>query len=249
MYRSDLQARDKGGAIAAVVAVHAVLLFMLLHLSGRMDLGRPQSILRVFNVNEVPPPPPEPVPQPQTQQQQKPKQAEGAASPKNIRSTATDVVVPKPRIALPLPVPMRPTQTPNTGVQPTQGASNVVGPGTGAGGTGTGTGSGGSGTGTGGGGQGGAVSPPHLVTPVLRGRDFPQSMLEQWPRGATIFLRLRVDDRGFVSECTVDRGTGVAVIDSAICNLAHDRLRFRPALNRAGQAVAGWFGYAQPAPG
>ena len=27
-----------------------------------------------------------------------------------------------------------------------------------------------------------------------------------------------------------------------------DRLRFRPALNRSGQAVAGWFGYAQRAP-
>jgi protein TonB len=73
-------------------------------------------------------------------------------------------------------------------------------------------------------------------------------MLDQWPRGATVFLRLRVDDRGFVSECSVDRGTGMAAIDSVICNLAHDRLRFRPALNRAGQPVAGWFGYAQPAP-
>lgn len=247
MYRSDLQARDKGGAVAAVVAIHAVLLFMLLHLSGRMDLGNPQSVLRVFNVTEVPPP--EPVLQPRTQeQQQKPKNTEGAASPKNVRSTATEVVAPKPRIALPLPVPMKPTQTPNTGVQPTQGASNIVGAGTGAGGTGTGTGSGGLGTGTGGGGAGGAVSPPHLVTPVLRGRDFPQTMLDQWPRGATVFLRLRVDDRGFVSECAVDRGTGVAAIDSAICNLAHDRLRFRPALDRAGQPVAGWFGYAQPAP-
>jgi protein TonB len=73
-------------------------------------------------------------------------------------------------------------------------------------------------------------------------------MLDQWPGAATIFLRLRVDDRGFVSECTVDRGTGIATIDSAICDLARERLRFRPALNRAGQPVAGWFGYAQPAP-
>lgn len=250
MYRSDLQAKDKGGAIAAVVAIHAVLFFMLLNLSGRMDLTHPQSVLRVFDVNEVPPPPPEPVLQPQTQQQQqqKPKETEGVASPRNIHSTATDVVAPKPRIALPLPVPMKPTQTPNTGVQPTQGASNVLGPGTGAGGIGTGTGSGGSGSGTGGGGEGGAVSPPHLVTPVLRGRDFPKDMLDQWPFRATVFLRLRVDERGFVSECTVDRGTGVAAIDSAICSLAHDRLRFRPAADRAGRPVAGWFGYAQPAP-
>jgi protein TonB len=73
-------------------------------------------------------------------------------------------------------------------------------------------------------------------------------MLDQWPSGATVFLRLRVDPRGYVAECTVDRGTGVAAIDSVVCNLAHDRLRFRPAVNRRGQAVAGWFGYAQRAP-
>lgn len=250
MYRSDLNARDKSGAIVVVGAIHAALLFMLLHLSGTVDLTDPQAALRVFDVSEVPPPPPpsEPVREQTTQDRQKPKEAEGAASPKNIRSRATPVVAPKPRIELPLPVPMAATTTPNTGVQATQGASDVRGPGTGAGGTGTGTGSGGSGSGSGGGGGGGAVQPPQLVTPVLRGRDFPRELLERWPRRATVFLRLRVDARGFVSECTVDRGSGVAAIDSSICNVAHDRLRFRPALNRAGQPVAGWFGYAQPAP-
>ena len=247
MYRSDLNARDKGGAIAAVVAVHVVLLFVLLNISGRMDLPGAQDVMQVFDVTEVPPPPPEPI-QPQPAPKEKPKEAEGAASPKNIRSQATEVVAPRPEISLPVPVPIETSRTPNQGVQPTQGASNVVGPGTGAGGTGTGTGSGGSGTGTGGGGAGGVVSPPRLVTPVLRGRDFPRGLLEIWPRGSTVFLRLRVDPRGFVSECEVDRGTGVAAIDSAMCNLAHDRLRFRPALDRAGQPVAGWFGYAQPPP-
>ena len=74
------------------------------------------------------------------------------------------------------------------------------------------------------------------------------ALLEQWPSGATIFLRLRVDARGYVTECAVDHGSGVASIDSTICNIAHDRLRFRPAVNRNGQAVAGWFGYAQRAP-
>jgi protein TonB len=92
------------------------------------------------------------------------------------------------------------------------------------------------------------AEPPHLATPVLTGRDFPRDLLQQWPRGATVFMRLRVDARGYVSECTVDRGTGVAAIDSVVCNLAHDRLRFRPALDRSGQPVAGWFGYAQRAP-
>jgi protein TonB len=247
MYRSDLTSRDKSGAIIAVVAVHAVLLFMLLHISGKLNLTDTQSVLQVFDVNEVPPPPP-PQPIQREQQKQKPKQSQGAASPKNIRSTATEVQAPRPEISLPVPVPIETSRTPNTGTQPTQGASNVVGPGTGAGGTGTGTGSGGSGSGTGGGGEGGAAYPPHLVTPVLRGRDFPRELLQRWPSRATVFLRLKVDARGFVSECTVDRGTGVAAIDSVICNLAHDKLRFRPALSRSGQAVAGWFGYAQPAP-
>jgi protein TonB len=131
---------------------------------------------------------------------------------------------------------------------PTQGAAALGGPGTGAGGRGNGGGSGAGGNGSGGGGDNGVAEPPHLVTPVLSGRDFSRDTLDQWPHGATVFLRLRVDDRGYVSECSVDHGTGNSAIDSQLCNLAHDRLRFRPAVNHGGQAVAGWFGYAQRAP-
>jgi protein TonB len=247
MYRSDLDRRDKGGAIAAVIAVHAALLFALLHMSGKIDLGDPQSVLRVFDVGQPPPPPPPPPP-PQQRRQPRPKEKEGGSAPKNIKSEATPVVAPKPKIETPPVQKIAATETPRQGAAQTQGASDVRGPGTGAGGAGTGTGSGSGGSGSGGGGDNGVAEPPHLTTPVLRGRDFPRETLERWPRGATIFLRLRVDARGYVSECTVDRGSGVREIDSAMCNLAHDRLRFRPALNRSGQAVAGWFGYAQPAP-
>jgi protein TonB len=243
MYRTDLNPRDKGGAIIAATAVNAALLLAFLHLSGKIDLADPQSALAVFDVDQVAPPPPPPP----AQQTQKPKENEGASAPKNIESEATPVVAPKPRIETPTPQKIVAAETPRQGTAPTQGASDVRGPGTGGGGTGTGTGSGGSGTGPGGGGEG-AVSPPRLVTPVLSGRDFGRGLLDRWPRGAPVFLRLRVDAGGYVSECIVDRGTGVASIDSAICNLAHDRLHFRPALNRSGQAVAGWFGYAQPPP-
>lgn len=246
-YRTDLNTRDKGRAIAAVIVVHAVLLFVLLHMSGKINLADPQSVLRVFDVGQPPPPPPPPPP-PAQKQQPKPKEKEGGSAPKNIKSEATPVVAPKPRIKTPPVNPIPAAETPRQGTAPTQGASDVRGPGTGAGGAGAGTGSGAGGNGPGGGGDNGVANPPHLVTPVLRGRDFPRDVLERWPRGATIFLRLRVDARGYVSECTVDRGTGVSAIDSTMCNLAHDRLRFRPALNRSGQAVAGWFGYAQPAP-
>lgn len=244
-YRSNLNSKDKSGAVAAVVAIHLGLLFMLLHLSGNMNMPGADSVLHVFNLSQPPPPPPPPPPQ---KQQPKPKEKAGGAAPPNIRSEATPVQAPKPKVIVP-PVPqIAASETPRQGVAPTQGASNLPGIGTGAGGVGTGTGGGAGGNGPGGGGDGGVAEPPHLATPVLTGRDFPRELLDQWPHGATVFMRLRVDERGYVSECTVDHGTGVTAIDSAVCNLAHDRLRFRPALNRSGQAVAGWFGYAQRAP-
>jgi periplasmic protein TonB len=244
-YRTDISSRDRGGAIAVVIAIHAALLFAVLHHWGGMTLQDARGAMKMFDVTQPPPPPPPP---PQTQQP-KPKEKEGGSAPPNIKSEATPVEAPKPRIVVP-PVPqIAASVTPRQGTAPTQGASNVAGPGTGAGGTGTGTGSGSGGNGPGGGGgDNGVADPPHLITPVLTGRDFPRDLLQQWPRGATVFLRLKVDTRGYVSECTVDRGTGIAAIDSVVCNLAHDRLRFRPAVNRSGQAVAGWFGYAQRAP-
>jgi protein TonB len=243
-YRTGISNRDRSGAVAAVVAVHLALLFMLLHLSGKMDLPGTDSVMRVFDLAQPPPPPP---PSPQ-KQQSKPKEKEGGSAPANIRSQATPVQAPKPRVIVP-PVPqIAASPTPREGTQPTQGASDVAGPGTGAGGVGNGTGNGSGGNGPGGGGDGGIAEPPHLATPVLTGRDFPRDLIEQGPGGATVFLRLRVDARGYVIGCDVIRGSGVASIDGAMCNLAHDRLRFRPALNRSGQPVAGWFGYAQRAP-
>ena len=243
-YRSDLNSRDRSGAIAAVVAIHAALLVAFLNISGRIDLANPQSVLRVFDVNAVPPPPP---PSLQQKPQTKPKEKEGGSAPKNIKSEATPVIAPKPKLPPPLPT-IATAQTPRQGTAPTQGASNVLGPGTGAGGVGTGTGSGAGGNGSGGGGDNGVAYPPHLITSDLRGRDFSPELLDAWPRGAQIFLRLRIDPQGYVSECAVDRGTGVRAIDSMICNLAHERLRFRPALNRFGQPVAGWVGYRQTPP-
>jgi periplasmic protein TonB len=244
-YRTDISTRDRSGAIAAVIAIHAALLLALLNISGKMDLPGAQTVMQVFDFTQAPPPPPPP---PQQRAQAKPKEKEGGSAPPNIRSQATPVEAPKPEVIVP-PLPqITASETPRQGTEATQGAAPVAGPGTGAGGTGNGTGSGSGGNGPGGGGEGGVAEPPHLVTPVLSGRDFPRDLLEQWPRGATVFLRLRVDARGYVTECAVDRGSGVAAIDSAICNVAHDRLRFRPALNRSGQAVAGWFGYAQRAP-
>src|SRR5690349_10189527 len=211
-----------------------------------MDFRDAQDALSVIAFTQPPAPPPPP---PQQQRQQpKPKERAGGSAPKNIRSQATPIVAPKPVIVTPPVQKVVASDTPRQGVAPTQGASDVKGPGTGAGGTGTGTGSGSGGNGPGGGGDNGVAEPPRLVTPVLTGRDIPFELFDQWPPNATVFMRLRVDARGYVAECTIDRGTGRAAIDNTVCNLVHERLRFRPALNRSGQPVAGWFGYAQRAP-
>ena len=241
-YRSDISGRDRGGAIAAVVAVHALLLLALLHISGKIDLSDPQRALKLFNLANLPPPPP-----PKIRQETRPKLRRGASAPPNIKSEATPVAAPRPRIETPPIQQVAASNTPRQGAAPTQGASDVHGAGTGAGGAGSGAGSGNGGSGPGGGG-GGVSDPPHLISPVMSGRDFPSELLDLWPPRSTVFMRLRVDARGYVAECMVDRGTGIPRIDLTMCNLAHDRLRFRPALDRSGRAVAGWFGYAQPAP-
>ena len=133
MYRSDLGTRDKSGALAVVVAVHAGLLFMLLQLSGKIDLTDPQSVLKTFDVTDPPPPPRTIPPPPRPADKAKPKQKEGGSSPKNIKSEATPVTAPKPRVAPLIPNPVVVAETPRQGAQSTQGASDVRGPGTGLG--------------------------------------------------------------------------------------------------------------------
>lgn len=244
MYRSNLNNRDKSGAIVAVAAIHAALLFAFLHLSGRVDLSDPQSVMRVFDVTEVPPPPPEPdVPKP-AEEQQKPKETEGAAAPENIKSQATPVVAPKPRIQLPVPVPVTPTETPNEGAAPTQGAGDRPGQGTGAGGTGSGTGSGGAGSGAGGGGEGIATR-ARLMTPSLRSRDYPSELRGRLSRGAAPFVMFTVQPNGRVSGCRIYQSSGDPAVDEMTCRLVTARFVYRPAYNRRGEPVASQMAYRQ----
>ena len=244
MYRSDLKTRDKGGAIAAVIAIHAVLLFVFMHLSGRMDLSDPQRVLQVFDITEVPPPPPPTpdVPQP-AESTRAPEEPEGAASPENIRSEATPVVAPRPPIALPIPLPVNVSQTPNEGAAPTQGAADVPGPGTGAGGTGAGTGSGGSGSGTGGG--GGIATRARLLTPSLRSRDFPPELRRRLSDGASPFVIFTVQPNGRVTDCRTYQSSGDPAVDEMTCRLVSARFVYRPAYNRRGEPVPSQMAYRQ----
>ena len=245
MYRSNLNTRDRGSAVAAVAAIHAALLFVFLHISGRMDLTDPQSVMRVFDVKEIPPPPPpQPdVPEP-AEKQQRPKEKEAAAAPENLKSEATPVVAPKPRIQLPVPVPMTPTETPNEGAAPTQGSGDRPGVGTGSGGVGTGTGSGGSGSGTGGGGEGIATR-AQLITPSLRSRDYPSELRQRLSQGAAPFVMFTVQPNGRVTGCRIYQSSGDPAVDEMTCRLVTARFVYRPAYNRRGEPVASQMAYRQ----
>jgi len=238
MYRTDLNNRDKGGAMLGVVAIHAGLAFALLHLSGTIDVTHPERALEVFDLTDIKPPPPPPPP-PQQVQKPKPKEKEGGA-PANIKSEATPVVAPKPRIELPVTPPIAVTETPRQGAAPTQGAAAVRGPGTGAGGTGTGTGTG---SGAGAGGGGGEGTRPTMVRGIV-GRDYPPQIRRRWPRGGAIFLRLWIEPNGRPSKCDVMRSYGDPVADQWTCSLIMERGMFRPGTKR-GQPVADWYGYVQ----
>ena len=227
--------------LTAVVLVHVALAYALLNLSGAVRLPDPDELTQLIDVTAQPPPPIVEI-EPETA---KPKKQEGAASAKNIESQATPVVAPKPVIVVPTPQPIVASPTPAQGAQATQGASDVVGPGTGAGGSGTGTGSGGSGAGDGGGGNGLAVVRTRLATRPLTARDFPYALLDRWPRGRPVMMRFRVDAQGGIIQCIVDVGTGDPAIDGAICSIARARLRFYPGVNRNGQRVADWAAYGQ----
>ena len=113
MYRSDLDAKDRSGALAAVAIVHVALLFVLLHLSGKLGDVEPQAVLRVFDLSEAPPPPPPPPPVQQAKA--KPKQANGGSAPPNIKSQATPVVAPAPRIPLRASTGRTPRRSSSTG--------------------------------------------------------------------------------------------------------------------------------------
>ena len=246
MYQPQLSRRDRVATLAVVGAIHVALAFALVNLSQPIRDRLPEEVIEIFDVTDPPPPPEEVVElrQVPASREDAPKEEEGAASPENIRSRATPVVAPKPPIALPIPPPMPVTQTPNTGGDRTQGASDRPGPGTGAGGVGTGTGSGGAGSGTGGGGSGGVAVRPVIVRGLTR-RDYPEEVARYWPRRGIVAVAVRVLPNGRATDCKINRSIGVPAIDQWTCRLLEQRGVFRPATDANGRPVAGWYGYIQ----
>lgn len=223
--------RLKAGLGAA--AFQAVLGYALIYGLGYDVAKLPSETLKVFNITVDPPPPPieEPVEEKSTEVE------EGEASPPNLKSRPTPVVAPPPRIKLPTPTPVRtaPKALPNpTGNDPSAGASNVAGSGTGSGGFGSGTGSGGAGTG---GGSGGAASRARRERGGFSTSDY-RRLARGEPLSVSVSVRYTVGTDGRVRGCTVTRSSGRPDVDSTTCRLIEQRFNYRPARDAQGRPVA-----------
>ncbi|MEA3081987.1 MAG: periplasmic protein TonB [Sphingomonadales bacterium] len=221
-YRGTADRPDQAKAIAAVVAVHAALAFVILSgLNVRMVRQTVESLTTIA-IDQPPPPPPiqPPKPAPTPQAMKKP---EGAAAK---QAQPTPVVAPQPKLPVPSPIPA--AKVAGAGSSTLSGAAQA----------GSGTGAGGSGTGTGGGGTAdySRFTPARLVRNLTRS-DYRALAAGRMPAGRAM-VSLRIEPTGQPSNCRVLRSSGDPYVDSGLCPLIIERLRFLPALDDRGRPIA-----------
>lgn len=217
-YRGTADRPDQAKALVAVAAVHAALAFIILY-GLKVDLvSRAVEQLKTFNLQQPPPPPPvQPPPKARAPAQEKP-----AGAPAK-KAQPSPIVAPPQRIPAPSPLP----------------AAKVAGSGSattsGAGTSGTGTGAGGTGTGTGGGG-GGGFTPARKITKIPD-REYRRFAATGIASGS-VAIAVRVNADGSVSNCRVVRSSGNSAADALMCQLFVQYVRFSPARDPAGRAIA-----------
>ena len=220
-YRGTAGRQDQAKAIAAVVAVHAALAFIILSGLNVRIVSDAVSALKTFNIEQPPPPPPLPPPPPRQRPRQAPKKPAGAPAKK---AQASPIVAPPPRIPVPSPVPA--AKVAGAGNAPTSGAGN----------SGTGTGLGGSGYGPGGGGTGGSFTPARKLTKI------PDHEYKRFAATGTAYgsvaISLRVNPDGTVSNCRIARSSGNPGADALMCELTVQYVRFSPARDPSGRPIA-----------
>lgn len=223
--------RPRPGLIVLIVLGHLVALYGLTRaLAPDFTTGVERSVVSAFTVTVTAPEEPPP---------SVPAADEGAQGEAGERTTPRPVTAPAPRLPRPQETPL--PRTPSTGAENTSGAQDT-GEGTGGAGSGLGTGSGNDGGGSG----GAAVTKPVLIRAITDARLFPVPPGGREARvGQSVIVRLIVSPQGRVSQCRVHRSSAFPETDAALCRLAFEHLRFEPARDRAGRAVAAPFHYQQ----
>lgn len=218
-----------GGAVAALAVTVGLGAVLALGLAVRDRLAGADDAVAMFEV------PPEPKPKPKVERMpERNTRPSGEAAPPNLRSRATEVVVPKPVVPIVVQPLVIAAEKAADGVQATNGAAEVAGPGTGAGGQGDGFGGGGSGDGDGAGDP--DATPPQQIRGRIRDSDYPEDLADRGIGGSvTVVFLVQTDGR--VTECDVDRSSGIARLDALTCRLIRERFRFRPSRDGRGRPV------------
>jgi protein TonB len=221
-YRNTVDRPDKAKAIAAVVAVHIALAFIILSGLSVGVIRHAVDQMTTIAIREPPPPPPvePPKPAPKPQPMKKP---EGAAARK---AEPTPIVAPQPRLPVPSPIPA--AKVAGRAAAATSGAAT----------SGNGTGAGGTGIGPGGGGYAdySRFTPARLVRNLSRG-DYRMIVAGRMPAGRAM-VSLRVEPTGQPANCRILRSSGDPYVDAGLCPLIMQRLRFLPALDDRGRPIA-----------
>ncbi|WP_341713900.1 TonB family protein [Erythrobacter sp.] len=222
--------RPNPWVIALIVLIHIGIFYGLIRSFAPGPMAQlERSVVSAFTVTVSAPP-------------EEPEDAEpdGAQGDPGQEAVARPVTAPSPkqRVREDLPAP----RAASTGAADSSGATDA-GAGTGAAGSGIGTGSGDGGGGRG----GGAATKPEIISGVLNSsRDFPIPPGGREARiGTSVIVRVIVQPDGRATNCSVYRASPFPETDQATCQLVMERLRFRPATNRAGEAVAAPFYYQQ----
>lgn len=221
MYRSATPRQRTASALASAAVVAGVAAALLFGLRMRLEPTAVPS-LTAFSLDASPSPRPSEEPA-----RAEPDKATGPASPANLRNRATPVLA-TPKIVPVPPPPIAAATLAAEGTAGQSGASDLAGSGQGAGGAGDGTGGGGSGA--------GLASGPRQIRGRLSVADFPEGLIGPDER-ASVGVRYVVEPDGRASTCRIERGSGFAEVDAMACRLITARFRFRPARDRAGQAV------------
>ena len=217
-YRGSADGPDQAKAVTAVIAVHAALAFVILTGLNVEIVNKAVEQLKTFNLEAPPPPPVTPPPKPRPE----PKTNQDAGAPAK-KAEAAPVVAPQPKI--PEPSPIAAAKVAGTGSASTSGAA-AAGSGTGAGGSGSGAGAGGS----------GGFTPARKITKIPD-REYRRFAATGIASGS-VAISIRVNPDGSVSNCRVARSSGSAYADSLMCQLTEQFVRFSPARDPSGRAIA-----------
>ncbi|SHN61631.1 energy transducer TonB [Erythrobacter sanguineus] len=220
--------------LAGIVLLHVAALYGLARaLAPDFTASVEREIVSAFTVTVTAPPDPPP---PENQ----PEPDEGAQGDPGRDAVPQPVTQPSPPRNL-REEQARPRAS-STGTATRSGATEA-GEGTGAAGSGLGTGSGNRGSGRG----GVAVTRPvHISGSIDNARDFPVPDGGRGARqGTEVIVRVIVGTDGRARDCTIFRPSPDPEADRITCELVEARLRFRPAMDAAGNPVAAPFFWRQ----